>query len=313
VGDDTLARLVSRLRKKLGDTHKPHHYIETIPKRGYLLRAEIVAPKAASIVVKRHSFRNRLTIGAALVTLIILVTVSTGFFSDEPVQNEWIDRADAFYMRFTRQYNEAAIALYERVLEADPDHITAQSGLANALVQRVVRWPEQFPAPDAPSIRYALNTGQLQTEAANVTLTRAQALAERALRQSPENTQAMKALALVYSAQGKLGDAFTLYEAAIETDQFAWRSLINLGEIHLIREQQEQAINRFEAAYQAMQSRYSREPHLIGPWQPSVGNLIAQLYEARGDTESAARWYQEVLSKAPMNNEARNAMARLQE
>ena len=41
VGEDTLARAVSRLRKALGDETKAPTYIETLPKRGYRLIADV--------------------------------------------------------------------------------------------------------------------------------------------------------------------------------------------------------------------------------------------------------------------------------
>jgi len=41
VGDDTLARCVSKLRKALGDDPKAPRYVETISKRGYRLIAPV--------------------------------------------------------------------------------------------------------------------------------------------------------------------------------------------------------------------------------------------------------------------------------
>src|SRR5262249_30575140 len=41
VGDDTLARTVSRLRKALGDDARTPRYIETLHKRGYRLIASV--------------------------------------------------------------------------------------------------------------------------------------------------------------------------------------------------------------------------------------------------------------------------------
>ncbi len=37
VVDESLSRAISRIRSVLGDTKKPHRYIETLPKRGYRL------------------------------------------------------------------------------------------------------------------------------------------------------------------------------------------------------------------------------------------------------------------------------------
>ncbi len=37
VVDESVSRAISRIRTVLGDTQKPHRYIETLPKRGYRL------------------------------------------------------------------------------------------------------------------------------------------------------------------------------------------------------------------------------------------------------------------------------------
>ena len=94
-------------------------------------------------------------------------------------------RANDLYMQFTRSNNEAAIALHEKVLAMDKDYAPAQAGLAKALVQRDMH----------------------QTEPATKTLSRATALAERAVRLAPRDADALKALGFAYTAQNRIDEA----------------------------------------------------------------------------------------------------------
>jgi len=57
VGEDTLARSVSRLRKVLGDDPKSPSYIETIAKRGYRCIAIVNAPPAPATAPAPSSAR----------------------------------------------------------------------------------------------------------------------------------------------------------------------------------------------------------------------------------------------------------------
>jgi len=79
------------------------------------------------------------------------------------------------------------------------------------------------------------------------------------------DTQALKSLGFVYSAQGKLDQASEIYTQAISSSADSWRSMINLAEIHLIQDNLESAIVDFTRAYSVMQRNYSDEPQHIGP------------------------------------------------
>ena len=56
MGEDSLARTVSKLRQALGDDAKAPQYVETIAKRGYRLRAQVEGSNAAA---KRRDGRSR--------------------------------------------------------------------------------------------------------------------------------------------------------------------------------------------------------------------------------------------------------------
>ena len=318
VGDDTVARAVSRLRRALGDSAQAPSFIETFPKRGYRLLAAVEREADVQPAVRRDT-RRRLPLPALLFLAFAVaagaMAALTFLPASKPVAQADVlsERAGDLYMRFTRADNEAAIVLYERALAADKDHAGAQAGLANALVQRVVRWPHQPGAEPAGagSLAEALDAGLTKTPAATDTLTRAAAMAERAVRLAPRDPDALKALGLTLTAQGDLDGAERIYRQAIGIDEDAWESLTNLGEIHLMRGDRRGAVAAFEQAYAAMGRAYEREPQRIGPWQVALGVVIGESYETLEQTGDAELWYRRVLAEAPLEPEATTRLARL--
>ncbi|MEM9304904.1 MAG: tetratricopeptide repeat protein, partial [Pseudomonadota bacterium] len=224
-----------------------------------------------------------------------------------------VARADDLYMRFTRADNEAAIAIYERVLAAAPDNADAQAGFANALVQRVVRWPDRpgTGSGGASSLAEAFDRGLTGTAEAQAVLARAVAMAERAVRLSPRNPAALKALGFAYTAGGDLDRGEEIYEQVLAVDANAWAALINLGEIESMRGRTAAAIERFEEAYAAMGRAYAYEPQRVGPWQVALGVAIGERYEQQARPADAELWYRRVLAEAPFEPEATVRLARL--
>ncbi|MEJ2523907.1 MAG: transcriptional regulator [Gammaproteobacteria bacterium] len=202
VGEDTVARAVSRLRRALGDSVQSPRYIETLPRRGYRL-IPTVSPLGTTGAPTLPARR----LGPALVLAGLAIAVALLWFALRPpppddaathgmdAHARQVARADDLYMRFTRADNEAAIGLYERVLAEAPDNPAALAGLANALVQRVVRWP--FPpgsgGKGASSLSEALDRGLTRTPEGGAALARAVAVAERAVRLAPDDPDALKA------------------------------------------------------------------------------------------------------------------------
>ena len=48
-----------------------------------------------------------------------------------------------------------------------------------------------------------------------------------------------------------------------------------------------------------MQSQFAVEPQHVGPWQPALGLVIADLQLQTGDRAAAIAWYQNVLEITP--------------
>ncbi len=309
VGEDTVARAISRLRRALGDSASEPRFIETLPKRGYRLIEVVEA-------LPQSKMRRPLVWVAAGVLLAIgLLWARWSPDGPTPVSDsrfeQQIARADDLYMRFTRADNEAAIGLYERVLAEEPGHSGAQAGLANALVQRVVRWPRSATVEGASSLSEALGRGLTRGPEAAAILTRAVGMAERAVRQAPNDPDALKALAFTVSARGELDRAAELYQQVLQLDADAWAAMANLGEIATLRGEPAAAIEYFEQAWSAMTRAYEYEPQRVGPWQAAFGVAIGERYQELGQTADAELWYRRVLTLAPFEPEATSRLAQL--
>ncbi|MEM1264265.1 MAG: tetratricopeptide repeat protein [Pseudomonadota bacterium] len=317
IGDDTLARAVSRLRRALGDSAQAPRYIETLPKRGYRLIGS-VANFAAATSSREQSARRVVpwllatTVGLALAVWVVLDSRETAA-PPTVTSVALVERANDLYMRFTRADNEAAIGLYERVLAEHPDNADAQAGLANALVQRVIRWPESTGAPNkgVDTLSEALARGLTQGPEATAVLERATAMAERAVRLEPNNPDALKSLAFTVTAQGNLTRGETVYKEVLALNSDAWAALINLGEIESMRGENQAAVDYYERAYDAMSRAYAYEPQRVGPWQVAMGVAIGKKHTQLGDSTAAELWYRRVLADAPYEPEATVRLAQL--
>lgn len=335
VTDDALSRSISRLRKSLNDNAKSPTIIETVPKRGYRLIGTIevqTRPSLESITPPNSSGRNEphneasslvrstnktptltywlfglVVFGLLFVTWASLQTNSN---SSQP-ENELISKADDYYLQMRRQDNEMAIALYEQAVALRPQSGQGQAGLANALVQQVIRWPNPANMPDIPhqDLQHALKLGRTQTEAAKQKLSRALALAKQAVSLSPNSARAHKALGFVYSAQQNFDDAINSYQRAVDLDPDAWDALINIGDVKEINQQGDQAIQYFEAAFAAMTRVYENQSTRIQPWYADLGAAIGHKYYAKNQTQQAETWFRHVLSFAPFNDKATAGLA----
>lgn len=324
VGEDTVARTVSKLRRALGDSAKAPKFIDTLPKRGYRLIAPVTSPASTNPYRTAWPSARRLATVIAGLGLALLVIAGGQAWREHgrrptpisPSQTSLLTaRADDRYMRFTRADNEAAIVLYERALAADATYGPAHAGLANALVQRVIRWPATSRSPDAQAstLQEALARGLHETPRAQETLRRATAMAERAARLSPNDADVLKALGLTYAIQGDLDGAAATYRRAITQDPNAWESMINLGEVSLIRGEPAAAAVTFGEAFEAMERDYAEAPQRVGPWQGAVGVAVGKLQDSLGHREEAELWYRRVLEKYPLDPEATRHLARLLE
>jgi transcriptional activator of cad operon len=317
VGDDTLARAVSRLRKALADDAKEPAYIETLPKRGYRLIAQVTdttATPACDPATSSH-LTGRWQITLVTMGIAAALFVATFFWPqasivDDPAKG-LVERANDFYFQYKRADNEAAIALFERILSDRPDHVPALAGLANALVQRVIRWPDVPGAPEYTQLGEALKSGRTKTTAAVQLLDRATTLASRAVTLGPDDPTALKALGFVQSAAGDFKTAIATYERAVTIDADAWGPLINIGDVLEISGRASEALPYFERAYAAMTRLYEKETARIRPWYAELAVLIGDRYRDTGAVTAAESWYRRVLVYAPLHRTATERLAGL--
>lgn len=313
VGDDTLARCVSKLRRAFGDDVKSPAYVETVSKRGYRIIAPVEpfarAPEAGPVSLIT---RSRALVAAAV--LIVLAAIGLSMLANRDDSSAaLIARARDSYFQFTRVDNETAIDLYESVLSVEPDNAQALAGLAAALVQQVIRWPNAPGEPDytRTTLGEALTSGRTETPSARARLERARALAGRAARLSPNDYFAHQALGLTLAAAGEFDAARAAHERAVALNADAWGALINLGDLEDIQGRTRAALPYYERAFAAMERGYASEPQRIRPWQSALGNLIGDRYRSDGKLSEAEAWYRRVLVNAPLDPGATSRLAEL--
>ncbi len=324
--DDTIARTISRLRTSLGDNSRAPRYIETLPKRGYRLLAAVqplagaspaAATPAAEAPAERRP-RRMLAVCVLLIAALVLVIIANlNLFSasgDDTVsptsekQDELLTRADDYYHQMRLADNEMAISLYQQQIELNPDAALAYAGLANSLVQRVVRWSGD--TGDTPvKLTERVASGALATETAQRQLQRAKVLAEKAVNLAPENATTLKALGFVQSAQGDYQTAIATYDKALQVDPMAWQVWLNQAELQNALGHKAEALDGFIAAFKAMTTRYQNDEVQIRPWYADLGNLIGDQYLAKEDYQEAESWFRRVLSFAPIHEQATLGLA----
>ena len=331
VTDDALTRCISRLRKSLQDDPKSAKIIETIPRRGYRLIATQVQwlhdeesltslEEADSSEIETRfaapllSSKNALLGGGVIVLLSLLIWVSQISKPTHEVSREithsdvqpLLRQADDYYSQIRRQDNEMAIELYQQIMALRPDIGAGQAGVANALVQQVLRWPN--PASEIPvdtrNLQHALQMGLTQTEQAQLKLRRALALAQNAVKQAPESARAYKAQGFVYSALQEFDLALNSYQQAIELDENAWDALINYGDVLEITGNLPEAMDYYVRAFEAMREVRAAQSARVNPWLADFGAHIADKYLSLNKVQEAEIWYRKVLSFAPFNSNA---------
>jgi transcriptional activator of cad operon len=307
VGEDALARCVFKLRRALDDDPRVQRCIETIPKRGYRLIQPrgVPAPRPA---------RWRVAVAASVAIAAAFGGSAWYVASAAPGPAErMLARADDSYFQYGWADNEAAITLYERALAADTGSAGARAGLSNALVQRVLRWPEGRDSPALPGsvLGAALASGRLATPAVRAQLQRPLALAREAASLRGGDPEVLRALGLVLSANGRLDDAAAVYDRALAIAPDEWGVLINRADLFDIQARPEAARPLLERAYASMDRGYASAPARIRPWQARLGIEIARRYEAAGDLPGAERWYRRVVADDPAARLAADRLAAL--
>ncbi|RAN41225.1 winged helix-turn-helix domain-containing protein [Hyphomonas sp. GM-8P] len=316
VNDDALTRSVFKLRKALGDDARDARYIATVPKRGYRLIADVAVP--GDNAAPRAGYWRAVWFAAAISIVCVGLTALfwgqpwSGPESSRDLQAERIARADGFYNQFNRTDNEAALRLYENILEADPDNTAALAGYANALTQRVIRYEGTAnEGAERKSVTEALESGWLDRPQARANIDRAISLARLATEAAPSHARAWRALGLALSTRGEFQKAERAYERALVIDPDDWGSMLNLAELSNLSDHPERSVPYLEQAWLAMERKYDEDPVAIRPWHSNVGIQVAQAKTDAGAFEDAELWYRRVLAFDPLNPDAVRGLADL--
>jgi tetratricopeptide (TPR) repeat protein len=233
----------------------------------------------------------------------------------DPEGTALIERADDFYYRYSRADNEAAIELYERILEREPDRVAALRGLANALVQRLIRWPvsSDGKSESFTTLTASLDNGHMREPASRRILERAELLARRAIELEPSDSLSQRALGLSLAAQSRFAEAIDAYRAAIALDADAWGALINLSEALDLTGKTDESTSAMMAAHEAMTRRLAQDKQHIQPFYAGIAVLVGDRLIESGRSLDGETWYRRALTYSPLQPRATLALARLLE
>jgi DNA-binding winged helix-turn-helix (wHTH) protein/tetratricopeptide (TPR) repeat protein len=215
--DAAIARAVAELRKALGDTAQAPRYIETIPKRGYRLVAEVSRGR------RRWSRQGAIAAAAVTVTLVLsflmfrIVTEGDSEALQSPLASRGTSDEQALQAyrlaagalkRGGRADNESAVVHLNRALELDSDFALARAGLAEAYSIRATWYGADADWADAAMVE-----------------------ASRAVALAPELPEAHRALGFALSANGRFGEAEASYRRALELSPGDEEIAFRLGQV----------------------------------------------------------------------------------
>jgi tetratricopeptide (TPR) repeat protein len=242
-----------------------------------------------------------------LVTLLAIplsgLTAAAPKMAEPQRAQELVRQAGEAYARYDFAQNERAIELYRRAARLDPRSSRAHAGLANALVQRALRWPYGG-AQSARSfnrLKDALAASQQDNPRTAALLARAMRMAKKAVELAPSDAAARKSLAFAHSARREFSPALEEYRVAVGLDPDAWGAMINMGEILEIEGRAAEAVAMFEQAYDAMARTRVAPDAEASPRRPELGIHIGDAYRARGALQESALWYRRVLDAEPLH------------
>lgn len=312
-GEPDVARSVARLRAQL-EGLAPDALQSGDGGHALAPEPEMAASSAKPVAPRRpwipENLKPKPWHVAAVALVAVALAVPAAAILTEPVRTDPAHQSEAIvvsadedYFHYSYARNEEAVKLYQRAIRRDPANARAHAGLANALVQRVMRWP-QGDAPGAKTftkLEDALQARLVDQPKAQSVLRRAMRMAQRAVALNPRDAAAHKALAFVNSAMRNFDDALNGYKHAVALDPDAWGPMINIGDILEIQRKTAEAVPYFEKAYVAMARVYGAQTVRVRPWHSELGIHIGDAYRARGELKQSARWYQKVLDGAPLH------------
>lgn len=301
IADDAVARLVSKLRKALGDQATSPRFIETIPKRGYRLIAPVEAvsrPAEMPGKIFRHPILKFGLIASAVLMLASILIVVSG-------EDQSKELATYYYKRFTPDGASQSETLFRRSIEQNPSNFSARVGLANALVQTVLLVDDVKQSGLTASWRNQRHLVPGNHEVLEEALWHA----ETAITLRPHDAEATKAKAMALSALGRMDEAANAYAETIRLDPLHWGAMLNLAEIHFLQGDTARQIELFEKAFTIMQRTHADDHDIMARWGAPVAAHVAYYHLNKGNDQRAMALFQSALEYRPLYEEASKGLA----
>lgn len=281
---------------------------------------ELSQKKAKQNQVSQNKSSQKSLLAVLLVLGLLAVLVLNNPFNEtsEPTTTKATDeveslvkQGDDYYAQIRRQDNEMAIELYQQAMAMRPDFGAARAGLANALVQQVLRWQNPVSEQEAPfaGMFAAIAEGRTQTPEAIQKLKRARDFAEQGIAHSPGDPRTHKALGLVLAAQQQFEEAMQSYQNAVNLNPDAWDSYINMGDIMEQTGNLPKAIEYYIKTFEAMKRVSEEQAVRIRPWHADMGAAVGEKFVKLGDLNEGEVWFRHVLNFAPFNFRATKGLA----
>ncbi len=296
IADDAVARLVSKLRKALGDEATAPRFIQTIPKRGYRLVAPVEAVTSPEEQSRAPSRKFAFASGFLAVVAIVIGVMFASAERSAPTQ----DLASYYYQRLTPEDMAQSVTLFRNAVDQDPLDLSGRVGLASALVQSVLL----AGADNERGLTASLQDERHHNPQNRKTLEEALVQAEIALTLHPDDANAHKAKAMALSALGRVDEAASAYQYAIELDPRHWGAMLNLGELRHLQGDSVECATLFERALLVMQQSEADDPEVLARWGAPVAAYVANFHLQNGDNRKAEKWFQSAMLYRPLYDEA---------
>jgi DNA-binding winged helix-turn-helix (wHTH) protein/Tfp pilus assembly protein PilF len=286
VEDVTLSRCVSDLRRALGDDARNPRYIETIPKKGYRLVADVDqggVTAETEVSPSEAGPGQRTVLGGAVAVLAVLGFIFWMVAGREEVDEIGLPQLSAYdyylqgrehYKQYRRAENEQAIELYRLAIEADPTFALGHAGLANALALQ----EGNFGVPGDWS-RQAMES------------------AARSLELQPDLAEGQKAMAHVLTVQERYGEATKHFRQALETRPDYREAMSGLGLTLYLQGELVDGLAQIQKA------------HSLGFEGSNTAQHVGWIYWRLGLHEDAEQWFRRSLEFEPHHTGARKGLA----
>lgn len=308
VSDDVVWRSIRELRRALGDDARSATWIQTIPKRGYLLAAPEPAPASTAAVtraeaprlVPRRLLGVSLLLGFTLLVAIVLLGVrrvgnapSPPVTIQNPAAHDAVLRGQYFLNRGMPADLRQSADAFRKAVALDAGSAPAWASLAEALhlqtIFGVVPPREGIPpAEEAARKALTLDDSLAETHATLGTIlfryhwrwTEAEAEMRRAVELQPRSAAARHDLAWLLVADGRFDEAITEINAARELEPLSVRSNADVGWVYYRARRYDEAIRQMERTLE-MEPRFLSARRCLERALADVGRMDEALRHAR--------------------------------